>query len=474
MLTDALERRFEEIVGRDGILRDPAAIEPYVLEWRGLYRGSTPLVLMPASTAEVSGVLALCQAENIGVVPQGGNTGLVGGGVPRSTPDRPELVLSMRRLARLRELDPLNYTLVAEAGCVLASLQAAAAEAGRLFPLSLAAEGSCQLGGNIATNAGGTNVLRYGNTRDLVLGLEVVLPNGQVLDLLRKLRKDNTGYDLKQLFIGAEGTLGVITAAACKLYPLPRSTGTAILGMRDLQSVIHLYSEARSRLGDELTAFEAMNALSVDMVIEHVPGTRRPLDERYPWLLLIELSSARASASAETELQGFLAWALERGLVEDAIVAQSGPQRDALWRIRHHISDAQKHEGASIKHDVSVPVTAVPEFCQRAEDVVARLIPGIRLVAFGHVGDGNVHFNLSQPVGMEASAFLDRWAAIAAEVHGVAMALGGSFSAEHGIGLLKTGDLARWRSAPELALMRAIKVAVDPAGIMNPGKLLPG
>jgi FAD/FMN-containing dehydrogenase len=473
-LPDQVAMDLKQAVGPAGYVDDPAALAPWLTEWRGLYRGTTPLLLAPADTAAAAQVVRLCAAARVGIVPQGGNTGLVGGAIPHSAPGRPEVILSARRLNRIRHLDVANYTIVAEAGCVLASLQAAAAAAGRLFPLSLAAEGSCQLGGVVSTNAGGTAVIRYGTTRDLVLGLEVVLPDGQVLERLRVLRKDNTGYDLRQLFIGAEGTLGFITAASCKLYPAPRATGTAWVAVADPAAAIALLSAARERLGDEVTAFELMSRLAVDLVIRHIPGTRDPLPGAVPWYILLELASSREAARPDADLEAFLGWAVEAGLAVDAAVAGSGPQHQAFWRVRHAMSEAQKHAGASIKHDLSVPVSRIDTFLAQAGQYVAGRVPGVRVVAFGHVGDGNLHYNLSQPEDMAAEDFLALWGEVSAAVHDIAVGLGGSFSAEHGIGSLKVGELRRWRGGTEYGLMQALKTAIDPLGIMNPGKVLAG
>jgi D-lactate dehydrogenase (cytochrome) len=467
-----LIRELQEIVGPAGWLREPQDVQPFLSEWRGLYRGVADLVVMPSSTEEVSAVLRLCFRHGIGVVPQGGNTGLVGGSVARATAEEPQVILSARRLSAIRDLDPDNYTITAEAGCVLASLQAAAAEADRFFPLSLASEGSCQLGGNLSTNAGGTNVLRYGTARELVLGLEVVLPDGRVFDGLRALRKDNTGYDLKQLFIGAEGTLGFITAATCKLYPRPRGLATALVAVPNPEAAIALHSRARLGLGDELIAFELMSRRALAFVLDYRPAVREPLAQPADWYLLMEIATARDQAAAEEDLDEFLAECLDAGLVQDGVVARSGAQRTELWALRHDISDSQKVGGASIKNDISVPVSRVGDFLREAESMVSTLVPGIRVVAFGHVGDGNIHFNLSQPPGMPAEEFLTRWEQLSREVNSVAARLGGSFSAEHGIGLLKVPELKRLRGGVELDLMRTIKQALDPAGIMNPGKIL--
>ncbi len=460
------------LAGPGGHIEDPAELASSLTEWRGLFRGAAPLMLMPDSTAAVAAILGFCHQHRIAVVPQGGNTGLVGGAIPHSTAERPEILLSARRLNRICAIDAANYSITAEAGCVLATVQAAAAEAGRLFPLSLAAEGSCQLGGNLSTNAGGTAVLRFGNMRDLVLGLEVVLPDGRVLDGLRSLRKDNTGYDLKQLFIGAEGTLGFITAASCKLFPQPRHTATAWLAVPDVAAALRLYGAARDSLGDELTAFEFANHTSLDFVIRHIPGSRAPLGSDSPWYVLLELGTARESADTGADLERFLAGMLERHTVTDGVVATSGAQRNALWRLRHSMSEGQKIEGASIKHDISVPVSSIGEFVARASAWAESAVPGVRVIAFGHLGDGNVHFNLSQPVGADPAAFLARWDEIAAQIHQIAVDFGGSFSAEHGIGSLKVAELERWRGGTTIEVMRAIKGVLDPHNIMNPGKLL--
>ena len=470
-LSPALLQRFASIVGPTGIVTDADALAPALTEWRGLYTGRTPVLLAPATPDEASEILAICHAERIGVVPQGGNTGLVGGAIPASTPEQPQIVMSARRLTAIRELDPANYTITIDAGCLLADVQAAAAAADRFFPLSLAAEGSCQIGGNIATNAGGTNVLRYGNTRDLILGLEVVLADGRLFNGLRGLRKNNTGYDLKQLFIGSEGTLGFITGATCKLFPQPRSVATAWVAVPGPEAAINLNSQARRLLGDQLIALELINRLAVDMVLTHIDGTRNPLNERNDWVVLLELGSADTGTAADVALEDFLAAALDDGLVTDAVIAQSESQRAELWRIRHAISEAQKMAGAGIKHDISVPVSRLGEFLVNAQRFVTGRVPGIKIVAFGHMGDGNLHYNLNQPDDMEHDRFIGLWEEISMGVHTLAVELGGSFSAEHGIGALKSGELARLCGEVELALMKQLKAALDPHGIMNPGKL---
>lgn len=471
LLSSADIAELKALVGPQGWVEDPGQLRGNLTEWRGLFTGSTPLMLMPATTGEASAVMALCHRRRIGVVPQGGNTGLVGGAIPHATEARVEIILSSRRLSRIRSVDADNFTMTAESGCVLADVQAAAVAAGRLFPLSLGAEGSCHLGGNLSTNAGGTAVLRYGNARDLVLGLEVVLPDGRIFDGLRALRKDNTGYDLKHLFIGAEGTLGFITAATCKLFPAPRTTATAWVAVADPRAALELFSAARDQLGDELTACEFANRLAVDLVVRHVPGCRAPLAGTHAWYVLLEVATSRQGADSDGDLERFLATQMEGGRVADAIVAASGRHRAEFWRLRHSMSEAQRHEGASIKHDISVPVNRMADFLHQAGDRAGELLPGVRIVAFGHLGDGNVHFNLTQPPGADRQEYLGHWAAVAQVVHQVAVDLGGSFSAEHGIGALKTGDLRRWRGGVGLDLMRTVKAALDPHNIMNPGKL---
>lgn len=464
--------QLKAVVGPAGYRDTAADIEPHLTEWRGLFRGHTPLLLLPTNTRQVMEILEICNAAGIGVVPQGGNTGLAGGAIPGIAGEGEQILLGSGRLNRIRELDAENYTITVEAGCLLANVQAAAHDAGLYFPLSLAAEGSCQIGGNISTNAGGTNVLRYGNTRELVLGLEVVLPDGRVYDGLRGLRKDNTGYDLKQLFIGAEGTLGFITAATLKLFPAPRSSATAWLAVRDPAAAVHLYSAARKQLGDELVAFELLPRIAMDMVLAHIPGSRDPLADAAAWYVLLELAGAREQAILDDALGVFLGRRLEDGLVQDGVVASSAAQRAALWSLRHAVSEAQKKAGASIKHDISVPVSRIPQFLAAADEAVKARVPGIRPVPFGHLGDGNLHYNLSQPEAMESQEFLDLWPQLNVIVHTLAVTMGGSFSAEHGIGFLKTAELERLADPVALELMRAVKSVLDPGRIMNPGKVL--
>ncbi len=468
--------RIKSLVGPKGWIDDPASRAPYLVEERGLYKGRAALVVRPASSGEVSSVVKICAEAGIAVVPQGGNTGLVGGGVPFERGD--EIVLSLSRLNRVRQIDPLNDTITVEAGCILSTIQQAAGAADRLFPLSLAAEGTCQIGGNLSTNAGGIAVLRYGMARDLVLGLEVVLPDGRVWDGLRALRKDNTGYDLKQLFIGAEGTLGIITAAVLKLFARPREVETAFVAVRDPAAAIELLARARAGSGDTVSAFELISQTALDMVLRNVPATVQPLSKRHEWYVLVELSGGETGGGMRASLEHVLASAMEAGLVLDATIAASGEQAKALWRLRETINEAQKPEGGSIKHDVSVPVSRVPAFIAEATAACVAALAGVRVVAFGHAGDGNIHFNLSQPAGVakdgpERAAYLGRWEEFNRIVHDIVAGLGGSISAEHGIGRLKRAELARYKSPIEIELMRALKQTLDPGNIMNPGKVIP-
>jgi FAD/FMN-containing dehydrogenase len=461
--------RIKAAVGPRGWIADPRDQEPYLVESRGLYRGATRLVVRPASTPEVAAVVRICTEAKLPIVPQGGNTGLVGGGVPPE--DGHNIVLALGRMNRILAIDPVNFTMTVEAGCILADLQRAAAEADRLFPLSLGAEGSCQIGGNLSTNAGGIAVLRYGNTRELTLGLEVVLPDGQIWEGLRGLRKDNTGYDLKQLFIGGEGTLGIITAATLKLFPKPREVETAFLGLNRVEDAMQLFAEARAATADLLTAFELMPRAALDLALAHVPGTIDPLEAPCPWYVLLEMSSSESESGIRGLLERLLGLALEEGWVGDGVIAESGAQAKELWRIREAIVEAQNYS-ASIKHDVSVPVSRVAEFINRATQLVTERLPGIRPMAFGHVGDGNIHFNLTQPEGADREAYLARWQEFNDIVHGVVRDLAGSISAEHGVGLLKCEEITRYKPLVEIELMRRIKRAFDSDNIMNPGKVV--
>jgi FAD/FMN-containing dehydrogenase len=467
---DALDR-IRAVVGPRGWTADPAEMAPFLAEERGLYRGKARMVVRPASTQEVAEIVRICAESAIAIVPQGGNTGLVGGGVPHD--HGAEIVLSLSRMNRVRALDPLNYTITVEAGCVLANIQKAADEADRLFPLSLGAEGTCQIGGNLSTNAGGIAVLRYGMARDLVLGLEVVLPSGEIWNGLTGLRKDNTGYDLKQLFVGAEGTLGIITAAVLKLFPRPGSVETAFVAVPGPDAAIELLSRLRAGTGDAVTAFELISRRALEMVLKHIPGTSSPLAELHSWHVLIETSSGATGGGLKASLEQVLGAAMEDGLVHDAVLAASGDQAKALWRLRESITEAQKPEGGSIKHDVSVPVSQVPTFIARATAACEARLPGIRIVAFGHAGDGNIHFNMSQPVGADRAAYLARWAEFNRIVHDIVAELGGSISAEHGIGRLKREELLHYKSPVAIELMRTLKRTLDPKNILNPGKVVP-
>ena len=462
--------RFAQIVGPDNVIRDPEGMRPYLVEPRDRFVGRAPLILMPGSVGEVAAILALADRTRTAVVPQGGNTGVVGGQIPRESGE--EIVVALSRLNRVRAVDVDGNTMTVEAGVVLADAQRVATAAGRLLPLALASEGSCQIGGNLSTNAGGTGVLAYGSARDLVLGLEVVLASGEVWDGLRTLRKDNTGYDLKSLFVGAEGTLGIITAAVLKLVPRPRGLAVAFFGVADPAAALGLLQVAQNRAGKDVTACEIIARICIDSVTRHVPGTRHPLAGRHDWYVLIEVSSGLSQEDADVSIEAIFTAAADKGLVEDGVRAASIEQQQAFWRIRHALSEVQKHEGGSIKHDVAVPVSAVPEFLQRAGAAVVTLVPGARPFPFGHLGDGNIHFNVSQPPDMDRQAFLDRWDEVNAAVHAIALDLGGTISAEHGIGRLKRDLLRQVKSPLEIDLMRRIKATLDPNGIMNPGKVL--
>ncbi len=463
----ALER-LRDLVGPAGWKAEPNDIAPYLEEPRRRWFGKTPLVLLPDSTEQVGAVVSVCAEHRIALVPQGGNTGLVGGQIPTGD----EIVLSLSRLDRIRELDTLDGTITAEAGCVLAALQDEADEAGRLFPLSLASEGSCQLGGVLSTNAGGNAVLRYGTIRDLVLGLEVVTPQGEIWNGLKSLRKDNTGYDLKQLFIGAEGTLGIITAATCKLFARPRETVTAFAALHRLEDAMGLLALAGESAGELISAFELICRQGVELVLAHIPSTRDPFAEAGAWYVLIELSTGQTESRLRTLVETILETALSESLIADAVLAENEQQRQDFWRLRESLPEAQTKEGASLKHDISVPLSALPRFMDEATRAVTELVPDIRPVPFGHIGDGNVHFNLTQPTAMDAAAYLAARDDIAERVHGIAHRLGGSISAEHGLGVAKREEILKYKSPVEMELMRSVKRALDPDNIMNPGKVL--
>ena len=460
-----------QCVGEAQVLVDAAAMAPHLVDWRGRYRGAALAVVRPADTGEVAAVVRACAAAGVPIVPQGGNTGLCGGATPLA--DGRAVVLSLARLRRVRALDADNHTVCVESGCTLAEVQAAAAAVDRLFPLALASEGSCQVGGNLSTNAGGVQVLRYGNMRELVLGLEVVLPDGRIWNGLRGLRKDNTGYDLKQLFIGAEGTLGVITAAVLKLFPAIHARATAWVAVPDPAAAVRLLGLVRALCGDRVTAFEIIGRPALDLVLQHIPATRDPLRGQPAWTVLIELGDALAGGALTAALEHALAMALGQGLVQDAVIAASKSQAAALWALREHISEAQRIEGISIKHDIAVPVSRIPDLVERAGAALAEAWPGIRIVTFGHIGDGNLHYNLSFADPAANARLIGQSTQASRLVHDQVLALGGSISAEHGIGQLKRDELLRCKSEVELDLMRTLKQALDPHGLMNPGKLLP-
>jgi FAD/FMN-containing dehydrogenase len=466
---DGLLDRLSAIVGAKHLVTDATEMAPHLKEWRDLFTGKARAVVRPASTAEVAAILTHAHETGTPVVPQGGNTGLVGGQIPIS--EGREIILSLTRLDKVRAVDPSSDTIIVEAGVTLQRVQEAADAAGRLFPLSLASEGSCTIGGNLSTNAGGTAVIAYGNSRDLCLGLEVVLADGRVWNGLRTLRKDNTGYDLKNLFIGAEGTLGVITAASLKLFPRPQSRATAFLALDNPEQALDLLNLAKAEAGGQLTTFEIMPRFGVDVVLRHAPGTRDPLSAPSPWYVLMELSSPGLEGLDST-IETLLEKALEGGLISDATLAASEAQRNDLWRIREAMSEVQRFEGGSIKHDVSVPVARVPEFLASGIALVEAMVPGCRPLPFGHLGDGNIHFNITQPVGVDKAAFLARWDEVNEAVHALVSSFGGSISAEHGIGRLKKHLLPGVKDPVELALMRAIKATLDPTGILNPGAVL--
>jgi FAD/FMN-containing dehydrogenase len=461
--------RLARIVGEAHVVTDPDVIAGHLVEPRGLYRGRALALLRPASTEETARVVALCNDLRVPVVPQGGNTGLVGGQTPDSSGR--QVILSLRRMNRMREIDADANAMIAEAGVTLAAAQEAAQEVDRLFPLSLASEGSCTIGGNLSTNAGGVAVIAYGNARDLVLGLEIVLADGRVINGLSKLRKDNTGYDLKNLFIGAEGTLGIVTAAALKLFPNPRSRATAFVGLASPTQALRLLKIARQFAGAGVTSFELIPRIGLDFVLAHASGSRDPLGSRYAWYVLLEISS-QMTTGADEAVASMLEAALDQGVIEDASIAASDEQRLAFWLLRDSLSEVQGHEGGSIKHDVSVPVSAAPDFLARAREAVKSFMPGARVLAFGHLGDGNIHFNVSQPIGADKTRFLAQWEPMNEVVHRVVEQFHGSVSAEHGVGQLKRELLKKTKDPTALDVMRAIKSVLDPRGILNPGKVL--
>lgn len=467
-LPDAVINDLKDLLGPKGWSTDIDILAPHNTEARGKFTGQAELIIFPATTAEVSKAVAICAKHDIAIVPQGGNTGRCGGAVA----SKKQVLLNLKRMNRVLEIDERDFTATVEAGSILQTIQEACAERDLLFPLSLGSEGSCQIGGNLATNAGGLNVIRYGNARDLCLGLEVVLPDGSIWNGLSKLRKDNTGYDLRDLFIGAEGTLGIITKATIKLFAQPQHIATAWIAVPSPECAIDLLALARRHSGDAISAFELLSDFAHTVAVTYLPNLKRPLTTKTNWHVLIELSSSRPNDDLQSLLIDLLEKAVEIGIATDATIAQSDNQRKNLWAIREGIPEAQGFEGGSIKHDVSVPVSNVPDLLERGMAAARALIPGIRPCPFGHVGDGNIHFNFTQPVVMEKAAFLRRWESLNSVIHDIVTDLGGSISAEHGIGQLKRDELAHYASDEKMKLLRAIKTAIDPDGRLNPGKVV--
>jgi len=462
MLVDELK----SIVGDAACTSDPDELLPHLTEWRDMFHGDALLMVSPDNTEEVSAIIKACAAADTAVVPQGGNTGLCGGAIPDESGQ--QVLLSLSKMNRIRSTAANDFSMVVEAGCILADVQAAAREVGRFFPLSLAAEGSCQIGGNLSTNAGGINVLRYGNARDQVLGLEVVLADGTIWHGLRGLRKDTAGYDIKQLFIGSEGTLGIITAANLRLYPEVRDTQTAMLAIAGPKQAVELLAEIRASVADQLHAFELIPDRAIRYLQRHMPAIQLPFAGEQPWYVLLETTLGRDADHLETTL----AAALENGLASDAVVAKNASEQEEMWRMRHSISEVQKFEGGSLKHDVSVPVGKIGQFIESAEAAVMKFMPDARIVAFGHVGDGNVHFNISQPKSWAEDSFYEKAAALSDAIYEVVASFDGSISAEHGIGQSKREALRKYRPAEEISVMKSIKAALDPDNILNPGKVL--
>ena len=463
--SDAALQALKSASGPGGWTDDPAEIAPWLTEWRNRWHGHTPLMLTPRSTDEVARLVSICAEHRVAITPQGGDTGLVGGQIPYG-----EVLLSTRKLRAIRDVTPLDDAMTVEAGVTLLEAQQAAAAVDRLFPLSLAAEGTATIGGVVSTNAGGTAVIRYGVMRDLVLGLEAVLPDGRIFHGLKRLRKDNTGYDLKQLLIGAEGTLGIVTAATLKLFPVMRSRATAMVGLETPAAAIELLARAKAETGGGVEAFELMKRIGMGFVLANIPDTREPLDSTPPWYVLIELVSGEPGA-AGAALERLLTHAFEAGLITDAAIAQNDAQRAAFWKVREEQSAAQKPEGGGWKHDVSVPVSRIADFLDEATTAVERFHPGARVSAFGHVGDGNIHYDVLCPPGGDLKTFLARWEAGSQIVHDIVARYDGSISAEHGLGRLKTEEARRYKSPLEIATMQAVRAAIDPQRIMNPGIL---
>ena len=462
MLIDTLK----SIAGASGWICDAGDLEPHLTERRGRLRGKTPIMVSPRTTVQVSQIIQACAAAGVAVVQQGGNTGLCGGAIPDDSGE--QVLLSLARMNRIRQVDANDFSIVAEAGCILADVQSAARDVQRFFPLSLSAEGSCQIGGNLSTNAGGINVLRYGTARQQVLGLEVVLADGTIWDGLRSLRKDTAGYDMKQLFLGSEGTLGVITAASLKLYPDPGATTSILVASESAGKAVELLARLRERLTDRIQAFELMSDRCLRFVQRHVPGKVLPFDDAYPWFVLCEVITGESLTSIENALQA----AIDESLIVDVIIAKNQAESERMWRMRHSISEAQKPEGANLKHDISVPIGSVAAFLAEGRDLIDSMLPAARLVVFGHVGDGNLHYNIAQPVGADVEQFQQDGKALTEAIYDLVARLGGSLSAEHGIGVLKKGYLQHYRSAAELQLMRTMKTALDPKNTLNPGKVI--
>jgi len=465
-MSSAVFEQLKAIAGPQGWTTDPDVLEPHLTEWRNVVRGQTPVMLSPNTTQQVADIVEVCAANGIALVPQGGNTGMCAAAVPDESGT--QVILSLSRLNSIRAIDANDYSMVAEAGCILANVQDAAASVNRLFALSLGAEGSCQIGGNLSTNAGGINVIRYGTARAQVLGLEVVLPDGRIWNGLRSLRKNTAGYDLKQLFIGSEGTLGIITAASLRLFPLPGESTVALLGLRRAEDATSLLAVLREQMADRIQAFELIADRPMRWVEKHISGCRKPFDDSYPWYVLIE-----TTIGGQTDLlQDSLEQALGAGLIADAVIAKSDSEAESLWRLRHSISEAEKHEGACLKHDIAVPIGKIAAFLQQGDELLAKLCPDARLVAFGHVGDGNLHYNVAQPEGADPKLFLAQSDAISAAIYDLAMAMGGSISAEHGIGVLKRPWFHKYCDPVELQLMQTLKKTLDPCNILNPGKVI--
>ncbi|MEN0040865.1 MAG: FAD-binding oxidoreductase [Pseudomonadota bacterium] len=471
-MDNALRDSFTAIVGERYALCTADDMAPYTTEMRNRYHGTAAMALRPGNVEQVSAILELATKTGTAIIPQGGNTGLVGAGVPLEGGTGEEVIVSLGRMNRILEVDADTNTMTVEAGAILENIQNAADDADRLFPLSLGSQGTCQIGGNISANAGGTGVIAYGNTRDLVMGLEVVQPNGRVWNGLSKLRKDNTGYDLKNLIIGAEGTLGIVTKAVLKLFPKPAGREVAIAGMASTDDALKLLSLAKAKAANGVTAFEFMARVAMEFTVKHTDCAREPLESAPAWYVLLEISSPRSADDARETMEAILTEAFEEGTITDAVIAESGEQQNAFWKLREDMSWAQRPEGASIKHDISVPIREVPRFIELADAEVQRIAPGSRIVNFGHLGDGNLHYNISQPVGWTAEQHYANEPAINDAVYAILGQLGGSISAEHGIGQMKRDKLAKLKDPVALEIMRSVKQALDPANIMNPGKVI--